>query len=153
MEEILPQIKDSREWQKLWFNVFHTSEQLKNKIKSLLEPYAITYQQFNILQILKKEHPDGLSTKDISERMINRMTDSSRMVNRLKEKELVKKCTHPEDARQICVTISESGLKKLDELDAALPGIDDMFCGLDVEEAEVLNELLSKACKDEDYFS
>ena len=150
MEQVIPQIKNRNEWQELWINVFNTSEQLKNKVKGLLEPYDITYQQFNILQILQHAHPDGLSTKDISERMINRMSDSSRLVDRLKDKKLVKKCPHPEDRRQVCVTISDEGLDKLEELKKGLPGIDDMFCGLDIEEAKVLNELLSKACKEED---
>ena len=150
MEQAVHQKKYSNEWHRLRVNILYTSGWLKNEIKDFLDPFEVTQQQFNILRILRGQHPDGISTKDICERMIDRKSDTSRLVARLKEKGLVEKCEHPEDKRQVCVTITDCGLKLLKEIDDNISNLDNIFEGLNKTEANQLNELLSKACSSKD---
>ncbi len=103
---------------KAMINIMFTYGWIMERIKMFLEKEDITHQQYNILRILRGSAPDPLSTLQIRERMIDKMSDTSRIVDRLIVKELVKKCTCPKDKRLVDVTITEKGQKLLKNLDA-----------------------------------
>jgi DNA-binding MarR family transcriptional regulator len=114
------------------------------RIKMFLEKEDITHQQYNILRILRGSAPDPLSTLQIRERMIDKMSDTSRIVDRLIVKELVKKCTCPKDKRLVDVTITDKGQKLLKKLDAEADYMDEIMNKLSEDEGETLNLLLDK---------
>lgn len=131
------------EHQKAIINLIYTHNWMNEKFKIVLDKFDLTQQQFNILRILRGAGTP-LSTLQIRDRMLDKMSDTSRIVDRLVLKDLVKKTICKKDKRLVDVVITESGLellKKMDLLDAEMDGI---FLGLTEEEAKKLNDLLDK---------
>jgi len=103
----------------------------------------ITQQQYNILRILRgSECP--LSTLKIRERMLDKMSDTSRIVDRLIAKGLVEKNACLKDKRLVDITISKKGLVLVDKLDQFNNQIDAVLKGVDEKEAQTINQLLDK---------
>jgi len=100
--------------------------------------------QFNILRILRGSFPAPLSTLQIRDRMVEKMSDTSRLVDRLVTKGLVKKVTAETDRRLVDVFITEKGKKLLTSLDACAKEMDAIFSNLDEQEAAQLSNLLDK---------
>jgi DNA-binding MarR family transcriptional regulator len=117
---------------------------LKNEIKEFLDHFEITQQQFNILRILRGAKGDPLSTNEICEKMIDKMSDTSRIVDRLVAKGLVTKQPCPHDGRKVQVFISGDGKYLLSTINTKLKNLDAIFDNLSDEEIVVLNELLEK---------
>ena len=133
--------------QKALVNLLFTYGWAIEKIKEFLSREDITHQQFNILRILRGAAPKPLSTLQIRARMLDKMSDTSRIVDRLVAKGLVKKVTCGKDKRLVDVTITESGQKLLKRLDAEGDHINDIMCNLTEEEAELVSSLLDKLRK------
>jgi len=114
------------------------------KIKNFLAQENITHQQYNILRILRGAHPNPLSTLQIRERMLDKMSDTSRIVDRMVLKELVEKRTCSKDKRLVDITITEKGQELLKRLDAASEKMDAVMESLSESEAEQLSSLLDK---------
>ncbi|MBC7650122.1 MAG: MarR family transcriptional regulator, partial [Deinococcales bacterium] len=112
------------------------------QVKCFLEPADITPQQFNILRILRGQSP--LSTLQIRERMLDKMSDTSRLVERLIKKELLEKKSCKADKRLVDVTITQKGLALLATLDTDTEGLDNLLANLSQEETLQLNRLLDK---------
>ncbi|HEY0433278.1 MAG TPA: MarR family transcriptional regulator, partial [Chitinophagaceae bacterium] len=115
------------------------------KLKEFVAEEGITHQQFNILRILRGNHPTPLSTLSIRERMIDKMSDTSRIVERLLSKGFVKKVICKKDRRLVDVTITDKGLKLLEKLDRKQNEMDDIFSNLSEKEASGLNRLLDRS--------
>ena len=114
------------------------------KIKNVLAEEDITHQQYNILRILRGAHPKPLSTLQIRERMLDKMSDTSRIVDRLLLKSLVEKQVCSKDKRLVDITITEKGQELLKRLDAATEKMDAVMQNLSETEAEQLSNLLDK---------
>ena len=124
-------------------NLIYTHNWVKDRIKQQLKPFGITMQQFNVLRILKgAEQP--ISTSVIRERLLDKMADTSRMVERLAQKELVVKCTCPNDKRLVDVALSKKGKQLVEQLLLLQPKIDQILSNLSEEEAAQLSNLLDK---------
>lgn len=125
-------------------NLIYTHAWLQEGIRQFLEPYGITQPQFNALRILRGVHPEALSTKDLTSRMIDRATDASRLVDRLQRKGWVQKepCAH--DRRRVDVRICQKGLALLSEIDQNRKALDELLSRLSEAELVQLNELLDK---------
>ena len=130
--------------QKAMINLLFTYGWAIEKIKTFLSAEDITHQQFNILRILRGTHPRPLSTLQIRERMLDKMSDTSRIVDRLILKGLVQKSTCPKDKRLVDVTITEKGQKLLKSLDAQSDAMDSVMKNLSESEAKQLSDLLDK---------
>ncbi len=131
------------EYQKCTINLVYTYNWVMEKIKKILEYEDITPQQFNILRILRGAG-GPLSTLQIRQRMLDKMSDTSRIVDRLVAKGLVKKEVCENDRRLVDVTINKKGLRVLAYLDKFQQQLDYVMNGLTIEEAETLNALLDK---------
>src|SRR5919107_3092423 len=107
IEKDIQQMKFRNEYQKAVINLIYTSNWMRERTAGILEEEDITPQQFNILRILRGSHPKPLSTLQIRERMLDKMSDTSRIVDRLVTKGLVKKTTCPQDKRLVDVLITE----------------------------------------------
>src|SRR5688572_14716466 len=97
--------------QKAMVNVLYTYGWLVERIKNILATEDITHQQYNILRILRGSAPQPLSTLQIRERMLDKMSDTSRIVDRLVLKGLVKKTICSKDKRLVDVVIIDKGQK------------------------------------------
>lgn len=132
-------------WQELRANILETEVWLRTTMKDFLEEFDITQQQLSILRILKEANNEPMSTKGIQAKMRDKSSDTSRLVDRLIKKELVRKRKDPKDGRLIQVFIKYEGLRLLAQVEDRLGELDDEFALLSEDEAEQLNMLLEKA--------
>lgn len=137
------QRKFKSEYQKAIVNLIFTYNWTTEKLKQIFDKEGITMQQFNILRILRGSDKP-LSTLQIRERMLDKMSDSSRIVDRLVLKGLVKKSVCENDKRLVDVIISDNGRTLLQKLDAFETEIEAIVKSLSVEEAATFNNLLDK---------
>lgn len=144
IEKDIHQNKFKNNKQKALLNLLFTYGWAIEKIRDFLSREDITHQQFNILRILRGAHPKPLSTLQIRERMIDKMSDTSRIVDRLVIKELVEKRTCPKDKRLVDVTINEKGQDLLKRIDETASEMDAFMDNVSEEEAEQLSSLLDK---------
>jgi len=113
----------------------------------ILSTEDITQQQYNILRILRgSECP--LSTLKIRERMLDKMSDTSRIVDRLIVKGLVEKTACIKDKRLVDITVTKKGLQLLEKLDALNESIDSILNGVSEKEAHTINQILDKLRED-----
>lgn len=132
--------------QRAALNILFTASWLDCKITRQLRPYGITHPQYNILRILNGSFPRGLSVLDIKSRMIDRSSNVSRLVEKLRSRELVERVPHGEDRRMVVVNISAAGKEMLADIESAR--IFDQARvnenGLSEDEAEQLADLLDR---------
>lgn len=144
LEDEIQQKKFKSIQQKLMLNLIYTTNWLTAKQDSLFKNSDITVQQYNVLRILRGQYPKPCSIKLIKERMLDRMSDTSRIVDKLFTKKLLERNECPDDRRSVNVIISEKGLELLKSLDY----IDDLskesLKSLTTAEINTLNELLDK---------
>lgn len=139
----IQQTKFRNEYQRSMVNMIFTYNWMMEKLKDIFGREDITPQQFNILRILRGA-PTPLSTLQIRNRMLDKMSDTSRIVDRLIRKDLAKKVICKTDRRLVDVTISDKGLALLDKLDVYTEEMDGILGSLSTEEAKTLNHLLDK---------
>jgi MarR family 2-MHQ and catechol resistance regulon transcriptional repressor len=144
LDKDIQQTKFRSIYQKAGINLIYTLGWVKDKTKPIFDSEDITPQQFNILRILRGSFPQPISTLQIRERMLEKMSDTSRIVDRLIAKGLVKKLICKKDRRLVDVIISEKGKKLLERLDARQDELDGALSNLSEKEAAELSELLDK---------
>jgi DNA-binding MarR family transcriptional regulator len=132
--------------QRATLNVLFTASWLDCAITRQLRPFGLTSPQYNILRILNGSAPKGLSVLDIKSRMLDRSSNVSRLVEKLRIAALVERVTHGKDRRMVIVTISETGKKLLTEIDQAqfIGGNSTLGNKLSESEALELAHLLDK---------
>jgi DNA-binding MarR family transcriptional regulator len=106
--------------------------------------YHITSNQYNILRILRGQYPNPATVNLLKERMLDKMSDASRLVERLRVKGLVKRDLSSDDRRRVDVMITEKGLKLLSAIDKLNEKSDTIFKNLSSGEAKKINDLLDK---------
>ncbi len=144
LEDEISQKHFRNEYHKAAVNIVYTFNWLNNQNVSFFKPLGITPQQFNILRILRGQHPKPATIKLIKERMLDKMSDASRIVEKLRIKGLVERniCSH--DRRNVDVCITQKGLDLLVQIDALDNEIDGRLFALNQEEIKQLNDLLDK---------
>jgi DNA-binding MarR family transcriptional regulator len=144
LEDEIQQKKFKSIQHKLMLNLVYTTNWITSKQGSFFKDSDITSQQYNVLRILRGQHPNPCSIKLIKERMLDRMSDASRIVDKLNTKKLVIRRECPNDRRSVDVVITEKGLELLRSLDH----IDDISIqtlkALTADEVNTLNDLLDK---------
>ena len=144
IEEEIKQKSFRSEFQKLAVNLMFTHGWLMASNKLLLQEYEITITQYNILRILRGQYPKPISINLLKERMLDKMSDTSRLVERLRTKGLVDRKVCRKDRRKSDVKITEKGLELLKELDHIDEESENLFSNLSKKEATLLNDLLDK---------
>ncbi len=144
IEDEIKQPKFKNAYQKAVINLLFTSSWLQSKHQDFFKTAGITNQQFNILRILKGQHPKSTSATEIKSRMIDKNSDVSRLLDRLAVKKLINKQVCPNDKRAADISITESGLTILTDLEKRQSEIDDVL-NLSEEEAKQLSNLLDKS--------
>lgn len=143
LENEINQHKFRNEYQKSAINIVYTYNWITEKMNRIFDESEITPQQFNILRILRGAG-EPLSTLQIRQRMLDRMSDTSRIVDRLVKKGLVKKNTCKTDRRLVDIVITEKGRKLLEKIDTYDGQMDSIMKNLSASEAKTLNALLDK---------
>lgn len=145
LEEEIKQKKFKNEFHKLAINISYSYNWMSYKNHSKFKNGDITPQQFNVLRILRGQFPAPCNLKLVKERMLDRMSDASRIVDKLKAKGLLERHECPNDRRNVDLLITEKGLALLKSLDHIDEEFKSTFKNLSVAEAKQLNELLDKA--------
>jgi DNA-binding MarR family transcriptional regulator len=143
LEKDIHQSKFNNEHQKVMVNIIYTANWMNEQLKYFFDKEDITQQQFNILRILRGAG-EPISTLQIRQRMLDKMSDTSRIVDRLVIKGLVKKTTSPTDKRLVDVSITSKGKKVLEKIDASQTQIDAISNNLTDADAKAMNSLLDK---------
>ena len=142
IEDEIKQQKFVNPHQKAVINLLFSSNLLVNQPQHYLKSFGITGQQFNVLRILKGQHPNSISAKEIKSRMLDKNSDMSRMLDRLIAKNLIVKKSCPKDKRASDVNITDAGLELLKKMHQQEV---DRFLNLSDTEAEQLSTLLDKS--------
>ena len=124
-------------------NLLYTNNWVTDQLRQHLKPYGVTMKQYNVLRILKGAG-EPITTSTIRERLLDKMSDASRMVERLHQRGLVVRNTCSGDKRLVDVTLSAEGEALLKGIKNAEQEMDAIFKELNEEEAGVLSRLLDK---------
>jgi DNA-binding MarR family transcriptional regulator len=144
LENDIQQKSFRSEFQKAILNILYTQNYLVSKMNDVFKPFDITRQQYNVLRILRGQYPNPASINVIKERMLEKMSDTSRIVERLRIKGLVAREDGKSDKRSAEVSITVAGLDLLKKMQAHVDEIELEISGLTEEEAKDLNLLLDK---------
>ena len=140
----IKQTKFKNEYQKLLINILFTSGWLSAKHTCNLKPYGISTQQFNILRILRGQHPKPATVNLLIDRMLDKNSNASRLVEKLRIKKLVDRAVCSDDRRAVNVIITQKGLDLLEELDKQDINLLKEMKNLSKKEATTINFLLDK---------
>ncbi len=144
LEKEIKQSKFKSEYHKLTVNILFTSSWLNTRHAKLFKPHGLSAQQFNILRILRGQYPNPASVSLLQDRMIDKMSNASRLVDKLKLKKLVERKECKEDRRQVDIIITEKGLELLKNMDKQIEIAENEFKSISTAEAKELNRILDK---------
>lgn len=145
LEEEIKQSKFKDEYHKLGVNIIYSASWMSSRHLQILKKFNISIQQFNILRILKGQHPEPATVKLLTERMIDKMSNASRLVEKLKQKGLVERTSCPKDRRRVDIAITAEGKKVVTRASKILEKeINNSLSVLTKKEAKQLNDLLDK---------
>ncbi len=140
----IKQNKFKNEHQKMLINILFTSNWLNAIHANSLKPFGISSQQYNLLRILRGQHPKPASVNLLIDRMLDKSSNASRLVEKLRLKKLLERTICPEDRRAVNVIITQKGLDLLAELDKNESAIFKELKNVSEKEAEQMNSLLDK---------
>lgn len=143
IEDEIKQQKFKTPHQKAVINLIYTTSWMQGKQKEIFKTFNITVQQFNILRILRGQHPNSTSATEIKSRMLDKNSDVSRLLDRLLAKNVITKRVSPNDKRAADVNLTDEGLELLKAIDKKQHQIDNVLL-LSEEEALMLSDLLDK---------
>jgi len=143
LEEEIQQSVFTSHKQKAILNIVFTANWLKASQIRLFKQFGISPEQYNVLRILRGQKGNAIGINKIQDRMLDKNSNASRLVDKLKEKQLVNRVGCKEDRRQVEIFISNAGMELLASLDDLIT-IQENKLNLSNHEAETLNQLLNK---------
>lgn len=143
LEEEIKQSKFNSKQQRAMLNIIFTAGYINLEQTRLFKPYKISAQQFNVLRILRGQKGNPVSIGLIQDRMLDKQSNASRLIDKLEEKKMVVRAICPEDKRQMNITITNVGLDILSELDKKLNEMETSN-KISNEEADLINTILNK---------
>lgn len=144
IEDAIQQKEFKNPFNKAVVNLLYTHSYLVTSQNVLLKPYDLSPEQYNVLRILRGQNGVPTTVSSIQDRMLNKMSNASRLVDKLKSKDLVKREECPSDRRQVDILITEKGLQLLEILERQVDESHKNFLHLNEEEVIQLNDLLDK---------
>jgi DNA-binding MarR family transcriptional regulator len=143
LEDELKTNKFQNDVQKAHLNILFTACFLRARINERLKPFKITPEQYNVLRIIRGQYPMGIRVKDISDRMLDRNSNVTRIIDRLEHKKILLRMSGTRDRREKSVALTQDGLDLLLAIDKDWEKNSPHHCiGLTTEDAHRLNELL-----------
>src|SRR6478609_6349534 len=144
LEQDIKQEKFHNEYDKVLVNILFTSSWLYNINALRLKPFGITPEQFNVLRILRGSHPKKLMLASITSRMIDKNSNATRLVEKLRQKNLVEREICENNRRQVDISITEKGLGVLKKIDSEESNWVNTLKNISKTEAVELNRILDK---------
>ncbi|MCG9880489.1 MAG: MarR family transcriptional regulator [Bacteroidia bacterium] len=144
LEKAIHQSKFKSEHHKVILNLVYTAGLVQAEQTRFFKQYDLSPQQYNVLRILRGQHPNPVCVGLVQERMLDQMSNASRLIEKLKLKNLLTRQECKEDRRQVDVVITKSGLDLLSEIDKEFDKFEAYINCLDTKEASDLNALLDK---------
>ena len=144
LEDDIKQEKFQNEHQKASINILYTGNWLYNINASWLKKFGITPEQFNVLRILRGNHPQTMMLAEITQRMLDKNSNCTRLVEKLRQKNLVNREICENNRRQVDISITDKGLQLLKKIDADTPDWNKSIEKLSKTEAKELNRILDK---------
>ncbi|GJM61741.1 MarR family transcriptional regulator [Persicobacter diffluens] len=130
--------------EKVVVNLLFSAGWLSGLQNQVMKQFDISIQQFNILRILRGVYPESVALKVLTSRMIDRMSNTSRLVEKLRAKDCLERAICPDNRRQVEIRITEKGLKLVEDASGALKEKAYFMEKLSPEDAETLSNLLDK---------
>ena len=137
-----PVFKDN--YQKSYINLMYTAGWLGLRQAAAFREYGVTPPQYNVLRILRRQHPKPATVNLLIERMLDKTSNASRIVDKLEAKQLVTRTVCPNNRRAVDICITEAGLDLLQRIDQLQITEQLGLSNLSPEEAAELNRLLDK---------
>lgn len=144
IEDAIQQKEFKDPYNKAVVNLLFTHSYLVTSQNTLFKPHDLSPEQYNVLRILRGQNGVPTTVSSIQERMLNKMSNASRLVEKLKMKDLVRREECPTDRRQVDVLITEKGIELLKMLEKQVEEANQEIVRLTLEEANQLNDLLDK---------
>ncbi|WP_212006622.1 MarR family winged helix-turn-helix transcriptional regulator [Chitinophaga sp. HK235] len=144
LEKLITQKNFGDDYQRGLVSLIFVGNWITSRHQQFFKRYDITMQQYNILRILRGQHPKAASINLLKERMLDKMSDVSRLVERLRKADFVERKSCELDRRAVDVKITAKGLELLSTIDAELSQLNDSFKSLNEKEIGQLNKLLDK---------
>ncbi|RBL92851.1 MarR family winged helix-turn-helix transcriptional regulator [Chitinophaga flava] len=145
LEDEIKQVKFKSDYQRAMLNIVFTANWLEVGISKILKHYDLSSQQYNVLRILRGSRPNPLNLLDIQERMMDKMSNATRLVEKLRQKGLLTRIQCPSNRRKVEIEITDKGMEVLRELDPAVEKNDEFLAQkMTKEEAHQLSHLLDK---------
>lgn len=135
--------------QRAYLNIMYTGNWLFNRINNALKPFDLTEPQYNVLRILRGQNGASMSLFEVQDRMIQKMSNVSRLIDKLLEKGWVVRTECKDNRRKVDISITDAGLNILNEVDPSLrAAFDQIDANLTSEDATTLGNLLDTMRKD-----
>jgi DNA-binding MarR family transcriptional regulator len=144
IENDIKQNKFRNPYQRLGINLIYTGNWMMHQQLEMMRGHDLTPQQYNVLRILRGHHPEPMKVNAIAERMLDKTSNASRLVDKLLLKELLVRRVCPTDRRAVDVLITDKGLDLLKEMDPLLAEWEKNMHTISAEEAVQLSNLLDK---------
>jgi DNA-binding MarR family transcriptional regulator len=144
LEKDIQQERFNNEFEKAAINILFTSSWLYNVNASRLKRFDITPEQFNVLRILRGSHPKAMMLADITCRMIDKSSNATRLVEKLRQKGFLKREICENNRRQVDISITDKGLNVLKKIDEGEAEFLSTLKNITKAEAQELNRVLDK---------
>ncbi|MBK0402054.1 MarR family transcriptional regulator [Adhaeribacter sp. BT258] len=144
IEDEIQQKAFKSEGHKAQINILYTANYLGVKQAAVFKPFGITLPQFNVLRILRGQHPTPATVNLLMERMLDKTSNVSRIMDKLVVKGLATRKQCPNDRRSVDILITDAGLELLKKMDVAMEKQEIGLNNLTEKEAQELNRLLDK---------
>jgi DNA-binding MarR family transcriptional regulator len=141
---VIKQNQFESNYQKVLIGIMVANSRFEERQNFILKQYDISLQQYNVLRILRGQYPNMSTLQLVKERMIDRMSDVSRIVERLRKNALLTRVPKSADRRAVDIRITERGLSLLKEIDNDLPYFYEPIKNLNIEDSTQLSRLLDK---------
>lgn len=140
----IKQKKFKSEHQKMFINLVYTANWMNTQQMRMFKEFDLSVQQYNILRILRGQVPNAVNLGLIQERMLDKNSNASRLIEKLKIKKLVERKESKLDRRQVDILITEKGLDLLKKMEGRVDEAELTYNNLTKQEAETLSDLLDK---------
>jgi MarR family transcriptional regulator, 2-MHQ and catechol-resistance regulon repressor len=145
LEEEIKTEKFESPFQRTLLNIIFTGYWIGDHESALFKPYDISVQQYNVLRILRGQKGNAINLNEIQQRMLHKSSNATRLVEKLRQKGMVERIVCEENRRKVEITITDKGLKLLEELGPKVKSMEEQLLGkLTSQEVEALGELLDK---------
>lgn len=144
IEKVIKIKKFRNEFEKLSINITYTASWIRSRYIQFFRRYDLSPEQYNVMRILRGQHPNQSSVNLVRERMTEKMSNASRLIDKLVRKELVERKECPSDRRQVDVRITQRGLDLLRQIDQEIDQLNSRMFNCDAKEASRINDFLNR---------